>query len=298
MMSTKVLCTCAAVALTNTAGAQFLAIPDSTGDRIMTFDPFDGSLINPDFILDGNGVGYDFQTPKDAIGVGNEIWVADQLSDEIYRFDLAGAFLGAITGGMDNIRGMAFANNTVYVSNSGTNNGAPGDAVIMFDTAGNNLGSFLAGDPFDILEYDGALLVSDIGGDDILRRGFNGTDLGVFHDSDGATGIDFPQQLAPRGTNVLAAGFSPPDGLYEYDSSGAQVAFFGAVDGLRGAFVLGNGNILVTNGDGVWSLDPNTDTAVQIVAGVSGQYINLIVPAPASAALLALGGLAALRRRR
>lgn len=297
-MFARVLCACAVLALSGTASAQFLTIPDSTGDRIMTFSPFDGSLITADFILDANGVGYDFQTPKDAINVGNEIWVSDQVSDEIYRFDLAGAFLGEVTGGMDNIRGMAFANNTVYVSNAGTNNGAPGDAVIMFDTAGNNMGSFLAGDPFDIVEYNGELLVSDIAGESILRRGFDGTDLGVFHDSDGTTGIDFPQQLALRGSNVLAAGFSPPDGLYEYDPSGAQVAFFGAVDGLRGAYVLGNGNILVTNGDGVWSLDPTNDTAVQIIAGVNGQYINLIVPAPAGSALLALGGLVALRRRR
>lgn len=297
---TRAVGVCALVAVAGQASAQFLVIGDSSNDRIMTFDPFDGSLIDPDFIVDAGGSPYDFATPKDAINVGNEIWVADQLSDAIYRFDLSGNFIDGITTGLDNVRGMAFANGTVYVSNSGSNNGAPGDAVIMFDTAGNNLGNFAVGnngDPFDVLEHNGELLISDIANEAIQRHDLAGNFLGTFHDSDGLTGIDFPQQLAERGDNILAAGFSPPAGLYEYDASGTQIAFYDAVEGLRGAFVLGNGNILVTNSSGVWSLDPNANTATLIADGFSAQFVNLVVPAPSSLALLGIGALA-LRRRR
>ncbi len=296
----RTLGVCAIVVLAEQAPAQFLVIGDSSNDRIMTFDPFDGSLIDPDFIVDADGSPYDFATPKDAINVGNEIWVADQIADAVYRFDLSGGFIDAITTGLDNIRGMAFVNGTVYVSNSGTDNDAPGDAVVMFDTAGNNLGSFAVGnggDPFDVFAYNGELLISDIANEAIQRHDLAGNFLGTFHDSDGVSGIDFPQQLASRGDNVLAAGFSPPAGLYEYDDAGNQIAFYDAVDDLRGVFVLGNGNILVTNTSGVWALDPDTDTATLIVGGVSAQFINLVVPAPSSFVLLGLGALATRRRR-
>jgi len=294
----KIYGVCALAALAGVANGQYLAIPDSSNDRIMQFDPFDGSLINADFITDAGGDPFDFGTPKDVINVGNELWVSDQIEDSIYRFDLAGNFLSTITGGLDNIRGMAFANDTIYVSNSGDNNGAPGESLVMFDTDGNNMGSFPVEDPFDALEYGGNLLVSDIDNEAINRYAFDGTFLGVFHDSDGTTGIDFPQQLVAReNDNVFAAGFSTPSGLYEYDPSGNQINFFDAVDGLRGIFELGNGNLLVTNGGGVWTLDPDTNTAVNVFDDASAQYIGFVVPAPSSVALLGFGAMLTRRRR-
>src|SRR5690606_39736386 len=49
-------------------------------------------------------------TPKALIQVGEEIWISDQFRDRIDRFDLDGIHLGAITGGMDNIKGMELVN--------------------------------------------------------------------------------------------------------------------------------------------------------------------------------------------
>lgn len=286
----------AAVGVSGVASAQFLTVGDSSGDRIMTFDPFDGTLINPNFIVDGGGIGYEFSTPKDAILVNNEIWVSDQIQDAIFRFDLNGNFLSGITTGLDNIRGMDFANGTVYVSNSGSNNGAPGDAVIMYQPDGTLMGNFAAGDPFDILDYDGKLLISDIGSEDILLASYDGSSVSVFHDSDGTTGIDFPQQLGRRGVDhVLAAGFSSPSGVYEYTDEGVQVNYFDQVTGVRGVYELGNGNIMTTSGNGVFVINPDTGAVNQVFAGASGQYINL-VPEPASLVLL-LGALAVMRRR-
>src|SRR5690606_548828 len=108
-----------------------LLVPESTNDQVMAFDPFDGSLISMNYI-DGSGI---LGTPINAIQVGNEFWVSDQIADGVFRFDLSGTFLGQFNNTpLDNVRGIEFYNNRLYVSNSGSANGAPGDAVVIFDT--------------------------------------------------------------------------------------------------------------------------------------------------------------------
>ena len=279
------------------AAADFLMIPDSVGDRILLFDPIDGSLINDNFI-DGAGL---FNTPINAIQVNDEIWVADQTADSIFRFTLTGELINSISDGLDNIRGMEFINGTIYVSNAGTNNNAPGDGevVIKFDTEGNNLGFFDTGDPSDILFYNGELLITDInresdGGEDIDRYDLAGNFLGTFHESDGENGIDFPQQMTIRSNgNILVAGFTPPGGIYEYDVNGNQVNFFNASNGfadrLRAAYELGNGNIIWSGGDGVIVTDPRTGLSTDIYTvntqsfRPSARYIEpLSLPKPIS----------------
>lgn len=306
--------------------ADFLMIPDSNSDRILLFDGNDGSLVDDNFI-DGAGL---FSTPLNAIQVNNEIWVSDQVADAIFRFDLNGDLLSTITGGLDNIRGMEFVNDTIYVANAGTDNGAPGDGevVVTFDTAGNNLGFFDTGDPYDILAYNNELLINDInsestGGEDIDRYDFNGNLLGTFHESNGETGIDFPQQMVEKDNgNLLVAGFSPSGGIYEYDLLGNQVGFFDGNDGIafrgiRGVYELGDGNILWTGGDGVVTTDLTTgdftdiftvntpDLLPELDYRPSARYIEKVslpdestaVPEPVSiVSLLSLGVLAILSR--
>lgn len=253
------------LAISPSKAADFLMIPDSQSDRVLLFDDSDGSLVNDNFI-DGAGL---FTTPLNAIQVNEEIWVSDQVADSIFRFDLNGNYKSAITGGLDNIRGMEFVDNKIYVSNSGTDNNAPGEAVVTFDTSGNNLGSFATGDPYDVLSYNGELLVNDInrdadGGEDIDRYSLDGNFVSTFHDSDGETGIDFPQQMAVRSNgNLIVGGFSAPGGIYEYDENGNQVGFFDgnngvAFRGIRGVYELANGNVLWTAGDGVVSTNLET----------------------------------------
>lgn len=291
-------------ASTGVASAQFLLIPDSSGDTIMQFDAFDGSLIKQDYI-DMSALG---GTPKQASQVGDEIWVSNQINDVIHRFDQNGVLLGEIgaAGGLDNIRGFEVVGNKLYLSNSGTNNGAPGDAVVVIDVPSQMIGgSFLvgdtgAGDPFDVLAYNGGLLIDDIATDDIDMFGLDGTFQSEFHNSDGVSGIDFPQQMAlASGDRVLVAGFSPPAGIFIYDNNGAQVEQLADGNGARGVYELGNGNIMFTTGSGVFVIDrANGDNILTILGGVSGQYIEPApLPEPASLLLFGLGALVALRRR-
>src|SRR5437870_13794377 len=86
------------------AEAQFLMMPDSTNNRVVLFDPVNGSVVNPNYFTLASG------TPVHAMQVGSEIWVSEQIGDRISRWSLTGTPLGAIgggtTGGLDNVRGM------------------------------------------------------------------------------------------------------------------------------------------------------------------------------------------------
>ena len=205
------------------------------------------------------------------------------------------------TDGLDNIRGIEFASGLIYVANGGSNNDVPGDGevVVVFDPTGNNLGFFDTGDPYDIRAYNGQLLINDInresdGGEDIdiyTLDGVNSRFVETLVESDGETGIDFPQQITVRSSNanLLVAGFSAPGGLYEYDFEGNQVNLFNADDGfaerLRTGYELGNGNIIWSGGDGVIVTNPTTteDTEIYTVNNQefrpSARYIEpLIIP--------------------
>lgn len=289
---------------------QFLVVPMSTANEIAIFNPFNGSLISSNFIdLNPLTAG----TPKHAHQVGNEIWVSDQIRDRIDRFSLTGSFLSSIGGGfagggLDNIKGMQVVGNEVWVTNAGTANDAPGNAIVRIDsTTGNILGNIPTdGSSFDVIRFNGENLVSFIGAATtrIDRYDDSGNLLGNFV----STGqFNFFQQMAPMDNgNLLVAAFSNATGGFGngvYEINGMNGAPVGPVQGTlatgpRGVYQLGNGNIMWTNGGGVQVTNPLTGVTETVLAG-SAQYIDLVViPTPGAAGLLALAGLAATRRRR
>ncbi|MBX3387043.1 MAG: hypothetical protein KF768_10770 [Phycisphaeraceae bacterium] len=274
------------------AGTDYLMVIDSTQNRIMLMDAFDGSLINNDFIVaPAGGFPYSFGTPKHAIQVGNEIWVADQINDAIYRFGatLSPAFVGVISGQLDNIRGIGVVGDRVYVSNAGSANGATANSIAVYDFAGNRVDTFSASpnaSPFSAEPFMGDILVSDFTsgtGGGIDRFTTTGTYVGRWQMGTLST----PQQVhvantGPMGeTEVWAAAFpstEPTGGLFRYDVNGNQIGYFSAVRSLRGCFALGDGQIMVTNGSTVQKVDPATGVATLLLSTSSSQYVGKLTP--------------------
>jgi len=298
----RILAAAAAVALFahGAANAQFIMMPDSTNNRIVLFNPSDGSLVNSNYFALQGG------TTVHAMQVGNEIWVSEQIGDRVSRWSLTGSSLGQIGGqfpggGLDNIRGMALVNNTVYVTNSGTQNNAPGNSVVMFDTNGASMGFFAtpagtAPSPFGILAYRNDILVSSSSAnDDIHRFTLAGVSQGTFHNS---TSLNFAQQMTyALNGDILASGFSSNNVVRLDADTGAIISTF-AASGARGVYQLENGNIMWTNSAGAHVYDINAGVSTLVYAG-GGRYLDFVlIPSPGAAAMLGLAGLVVGARRR
>ena len=309
---------------------QVLLAVDTGANRVLTLNPTTGALINASFIADANSAAtYDFQTPRAAIQVGNEIWVSDQGSNSnaIYRFDLNGAFVGRVGGnvaggGLSNVRGMRFIDGVVYVANAGTTNNAPGPAIVRIAPNGSILSSFstsAAGgtvglQPWDVVSYNGRLLVSDGTSRGLQQYNLDGSYFGAFTN---APINNVPQQMFVRanGNVLMSANGSQPlgsFGLYELNSSGAVVASWTNSPGLgvRGVHELGNGQYLISEAGGssgtrgLGTIDPlgaqNNNNYTLIAGSINGGWLSVAVIPEPSAALLMAGGLATLlllRRR-
>ncbi|MFO0856945.1 MAG: hypothetical protein U0640_06270 [Phycisphaerales bacterium] len=284
------------------ANAQsYLTYVDSNSDMVHLADPTTGVLDTFGWIVDDvSSTNYNFQTPIEAIQVGNEIWVTDQLSDAIYRFTAnyaAPTFISGITTQLDNVRGLALVGNRVYVSNSGTANGAPGRSIVVYETDGTLVGSLsiinpltnLAVDPFDVSDFNGQLLISDIEGEDLVVCNTDGTNVSVLFDGN-ANLAEFPQQThitnsGPSGSQeVWVDCFSSPAGVYRLTAQGVQVAYYPVTTGGRGMWVLprldtGEERFLYSDGvvpnGGILRRQIGLPTSDLIVQG-SGRFIGSV----------------------
>lgn len=264
----------------NTEAITYLMVVESTNDKVMLFDPANGDLIDPNFIVDATN----FNTPIEALlSPVLTVLTSNQVGDNIVVHDTSGSYLGVFFGGntsvLDNIRGTEFtpASGSLLVTVGG---GANSNAVAEIDSSGNYVGNFIDSasggllSPFDIVRRANDYLVAGINSDAIHRFDLAGSPINIF-----ASGVNFPEQIsiAPNG-NVLVANFSTPNsGVIIYDSLGNLLNVFSAVTGNRGVYPLGNGNILTTNGTGVYELDGATGAILRtIVSGVSGRFISPI----------------------
>lgn len=291
-----------------------IMIVDSGNDRVVLADAYDGHVLDANWIdiaAAAAASGYTgLLTPIEAIEVGDEIWVSDQVADRIWRFNTSNrsyaGSIGAGTGELNNIRGMHRFGNTVYVA-MGADSDIFGEGIITINaTTGMITGSFNGRDVddtsyFDINFYNGNLLISnsESGNDGLEMYSLAGAYLGQFVSSDGVTGIRFPEQIARTvDGDLLVGGFSGNSGVYMYDMFGNELGIVAGADlGTRGVYELGNGRILYTNGSMF-----GTDADGEILGNGSYRFVTEIcgdfVPAPSSLALIGLGGLVATRRRR
>jgi len=261
-----------------------LLIPESSNDRVMAFDPMTGDLIEENFIPADPA---NLSTPQHALlnPAQTGILVSDQVDDVVQEYDLSGSYIGVFApqaGGptLNNLRGMEYHPSGDLLVSSG-------DGMIhRFDPAGAYVGEFIPSgtggmtDPYDILyrSNEDDFLVAGIDNDAIYQYDVNGAFIGMFTP---LGSINFPEQIsiAQSNNNVLVCGFSLPSGLYEYTSTGTYVNVYNITTGIRGNYELGNGNILVTKGDGVFEIDRNNVLISTKYTGVSARLISF-VPQP------------------
>lgn len=295
------------------ASAQYLMIPDSgAGDRIMLFSEADGSLIDLNWLTDAGAVGWSFTTPKEAMVVGNEIWVSDQIADAVHRFDMSRNFLSSIiahpvSGNLDNIRGFGFDGSKMYLSVFTSDTARRGVAV--YNSAGVPTGFFqnTTSSYFDVAPFRGDLLITNSNTDNVERRNAgDGSFISNF-----ATGLDFVQQVETLADNSVIAvstiGANGIEGVYHYNSDGSLRRFIntqGIKDTFgeqvpRAAWLLGDGEYLIATSIGVFKT--NGPGYTRLTTGTDAQFINRLIPTPASGVLMlvaALPGGLAIRRKR
>jgi len=267
----------------STAFAQELRVCDATNDRIMLVSGVDGSMINPDFIVMSGSTGSSPSLPIQAISSGSgEIWITDQNADTIFRWSDDGTtYLGEFGTGRDNIRGIHVDFNRIWICNFGTGGGGYGLALKEYDLSMNFIAAHpMPGSPFGIISLNGELIVSDTTNDDLVRVDpATGGVLGVLHDSDGVTGVDFPGQLSKTAAgNILTVALVTPVGIYEYDPNGVQLNYFDSTgqgpSTPQGVHELANGNILMGAGNGLWLYDRVAGTYSVLVSGIDANYIS------------------------
>jgi hypothetical protein len=246
-----------------------LLIPNSTDDNVGMYDPFDGTFLGILIPTDT----LHLSTPINAIqGPDDNIYLSDQFEDAVFVYDTTGAYLYTYcdnTDGIDNVRGIDFRNDMLFVTDG--NN----DLVAMFDAPHSRLPDFIndGSDPFDIhfLEDERALL-SDILGDNVRLYNADGTLAWE------VISVDFPEQviyddLAPG--DYLSGSFTADQITdFDLDSTIHQTTFF---NNGRGVYRLGNGNLLATAGDGVWEVEPGTGSIIEQKNTGSARYIELYV---------------------
>ena len=264
------------------ASAQSLMVVDNTNDRIVLVSAVDGTVTNPVFIDLRLGTGAAPGTIIQAIDNGaGEIWITDQTADIVHRWSDDGTqYLGEWGAGRDNIRGIHIDFNRVWLCNAGGGGAGHGSAVKEYSLSTTFLAAYpFAGSPFSIITHNNELLVSDSSNDTLVRIDpATGMVVGILHDSDGITGVDFPGQLSKTtaGT-ILTAGLVTPAGIFEYDAAGNQINYFdstGFGSTPQGVHGLLNGNILLGTGTGLLLYDRVGGTFTPVIAGIDANYIT------------------------
>jgi len=256
------------------SGADVLLIPDSGNDRIWAFRPTDGALISNNFIPTNAAMPQAICAIDSGRGT---ILVTVETTDTIQEFSTDGTYIGVFadsTDGIDGPFGITRFNNQIYVASS------VNGRIVRFDLNGSNPTHWATavGTPRDIGFRASDALVTESANDDIARYNLDGTFNSIWHNSDGVSGIDFPQQLQIEeetggGFGAIVAGFTAPFGLYRFGSSGAQTgAFTNLITSPRGVFVLDNGDILYAGGTRVRIYDPESLTELDVVNDLSASF--------------------------
>ncbi len=245
-----------------------LLIPESNADNVGVYDPFDGTFLGI-FITGYSG----FQTPINAVpGPDGNIYVSDQVADAVFVFDRGGNYLytyADATDGLNNIRGIAFRERNLYVTSGD-------DYVAEFAGPHDRQTDFIndGSDSFDIFFLpDGRALLSHIGtGANVRLYSASGTyERPVI-------AVNFPEQISADTLlpgDFLNASFSS-NVVSDFDLNGSVYQTTSWNQG-RGCYRLGNGNLLLTSGNGVFEVTPGGGIVQQENTG-GARFIELCRP--------------------
>lgn len=277
----------AASALTAHAHAQSVIVPDSTVRTVLSFSHATGALEAAGFMDLDDGA---LATNRSYQGelVGNELWFTDDVLGRITRWNRFGTVqLGAIDLPGQRLRGIEYAFGRAWVG-AGNPSGTIQDylAELMPNGALVTLHP-MPGVINGVVALGSALLVSDADNDDLLLVDpSTGSVTGAFHDSNGVSGIDSPQQVQalPNG-HVLAAGSLQPVGFFEYDTQGVQVdhvdtSAFPLGGGARGVHRLADGRTLISVTDGIVRYDPVTQQIDPLIDSLTPYFFTLLPSIP------------------
>lgn len=263
-------------------GTDIFLIPQSNSESIMAFDAETGDLIHMGF---NSSDPTNMSTPIKVLpDINGDLLISDQLEDLVFKYETTGDLInnfapmsGVQNDTLDNVRGFWVDESyNVYVT---TASGPNKDAIALFDPQGQGLGNFIEPNetildsPFDIIQRSDDFLVSAFTTDNVVKYDLSGNFVEEF-----AADMNAAEQIyeAENG-DIYIAGFSNPSGIYVYSSDGTLQDVIDVIAGVRGVQMLGNGNLIVTNGGGVHEVDPANNTVVRtIVDGISSRMISKV----------------------
>lgn len=271
------------------AQSEILLIPNSGTDKIWAVSPVDGSIISQNFIPNTEGL---LQQPIQAIPSGTgTILVADETRKSIYEYSSNGSYIRTLAGPKQGVLGaysLCVRDGFVYfTSGSGVSttegfiykvalSGGPVTIFSDWTTVGCPRGIHPLGDGF---------MVGNSADDDLEIVGPTGTVSPVpFHDSDGVSSIDFPQQIKALqegqivGSDWMVSGFSSPYGVFIFSASGTANGFYSVPTSPRGCHVLQNGKILFTAGTQMRTFDIKSGNSAVLFEGGSSASFRFIEP--------------------
>lgn len=273
------------------AGGEILLIANSGTDKIWAVSPVDGSIISQEFIPNTEGL---LQQPIQAIPSGTgTILVTDELRKSVFEFGANGAYIRTLASPKQGVVGaysLCVRDGFVYFT-SGFGAGDGNGAIYKVSLAGGPVmvfSNWVGGNPRGIHPFGTGFLVGDSVDDNLEIVDANGVVSATpFHDSDGALGIDFPQQikrLEPGqfiGSSWLVTGFSDPAGIYLYTDTGISNGYYSPATSPRGCHPLPNGDILFTGGTQIRRIDVVSGNSVILFNGNSAhsfRFIDLYTP--------------------
>ena len=259
---------------------QSILVPDSTVNTVAAMNPVDGVLQAAGFMNLNQG-SLPTNRAYQVASVGSELWVSDDVLGRILRWDATGSVqVGSVDLAPLRSRGLVEGFGSVWVGAGRPSQNDP-DFLVEISTTGTVLASHpMPGVVNSVLVVGSQLLVSINDFDDLIWVDpGSGLVVGTFHDSDGVGGIDSPSQLAlTAGGNVLVAGGLSPAGIYEYDGSGNQVAYYDTdvtgQGGVRGVWPLGNGDMLFSAASGIYVYHVASGTVTLELETVVGYYFS------------------------